>query len=274
MMEKKRQENSVADKAFTHSGVFHADDVFSTALLRLLNPKIEVERGICVPESYDGIVFDIGGGQFDHHQRDNEVRENGVPYAAFGKLWRKFGKELVTEKYVKEFDEKFVQKLDLADNSDETDSISMVICSFRPLWNENKSMDTCFWEAVSFAEGVLWRQIRECRSKQYAEEVILKKAAAAKNGILILDRYIPYERLLADTDINFVIFPSLRGGYEINNVEAKDGGKKVNFPSEWLGSKEESIGLVFCHKGNFTAAADTLEHAVRIAEIAMNRKEN
>lgn len=31
--------------AFTHSGKFHADDVFSSALLLYLNPEITILRG-------------------------------------------------------------------------------------------------------------------------------------------------------------------------------------------------------------------------------------
>lgn len=41
-------------KAFTHSGKFHADDVFSSALLLYLNPEITITRGSKVPEGYDG----------------------------------------------------------------------------------------------------------------------------------------------------------------------------------------------------------------------------
>ena len=43
--------------AFTHGGKFHADDVFSAALLTLLFPNIQIERGFTVPENFDGIVF-------------------------------------------------------------------------------------------------------------------------------------------------------------------------------------------------------------------------
>ena len=32
----------VPDHGFTHGAKFHADDLFSTALLRLLNPSIEL----------------------------------------------------------------------------------------------------------------------------------------------------------------------------------------------------------------------------------------
>ena len=78
-------------KAFTHSGKFHADDVFSSALLLYLNPQITITRGNRVPEGYDGIVFDIGRGRYDHHQRDSRVRENGVPYAAICLLWEEHG---------------------------------------------------------------------------------------------------------------------------------------------------------------------------------------
>ena len=73
--------------AFTHSGKFHADHVFSAALLLYLNPEIQIIRGNQVPEEFSGIVFDIGRGQYDHHQKDSRIRENGIPYAAFGLLW-------------------------------------------------------------------------------------------------------------------------------------------------------------------------------------------
>ena len=56
-------------RAFTHGGKFHADDVFSAALLFYINPKITILRGNRVPDDFDGIVFDIGRGAYDHHQR-------------------------------------------------------------------------------------------------------------------------------------------------------------------------------------------------------------
>ena len=84
----------IPNKAFTHAGKFHADDVFSAALLRYFNPEIRIERGFQVPPGYDGLVFDIGDGEFDHHARNSPVRENGVPYAAFGLLWRELTKVL------------------------------------------------------------------------------------------------------------------------------------------------------------------------------------
>ncbi|MFI5220438.1 MAG: MYG1 family protein, partial [Bacteroidia bacterium] len=45
--------------AMTHGGKFHADDVFSAALLKILNPQINIVRTFQVPDGFNGIVFDI-----------------------------------------------------------------------------------------------------------------------------------------------------------------------------------------------------------------------
>ena len=73
----------------------HADDVFSSALLLYINPEISITRGNSVPDDFTGIVFDIGRGEFDHHQKDSRIRENGVPYAAFGLLWEAVGADIL-----------------------------------------------------------------------------------------------------------------------------------------------------------------------------------
>lgn len=83
--------------AFTHGGKFHADDVFSSALLLYFNPEITITRGNKVPEDFKGIVFDIGRGKYDHHQRDSRVRKMVflMPHLVF------YGKNLVQKFSVK-----------------------------------------------------------------------------------------------------------------------------------------------------------------------------
>ena len=44
-------------RGFTHGGKFHADDVFSTALLQILRPDIKITRGFTVPDNLDGIGY-------------------------------------------------------------------------------------------------------------------------------------------------------------------------------------------------------------------------
>ena len=103
--------------ALTHAGKFHADDVFGAAFLKIINPKLEIIRSNVVPADFDGLVFDIGMGEFDHHMADNEVRKNDIPYAAFGKLWREFAPSLYGKYVYESIDRKLIQDLDLADNT-------------------------------------------------------------------------------------------------------------------------------------------------------------
>lgn len=48
LLNKIRQKDA---KAFTHGGKFHADDIFSSALLLYLNPEIQITRGNQVRKS-------------------------------------------------------------------------------------------------------------------------------------------------------------------------------------------------------------------------------
>ena len=70
----------------------------------MVYPDIEIIRGNEVPEDFDGIVYDIGRGKYDHHQLNKRVRENGIPYAAFGLLWEEYGSHFLGEKMAKVFD--------------------------------------------------------------------------------------------------------------------------------------------------------------------------
>ena len=141
--------------AFTHSGKFHADDVFSAALLLYLNPEIMITRGNRVPEDFDGIVFDIGRGQYDHHQKDSRIRENGIPYAAFGLLWEELGADILGEDLAQRFDEAFVQPLDNNDNTGEKNELATLIGNFNPTWDAEGSNDEAFFQAVSVAGMIL-----------------------------------------------------------------------------------------------------------------------
>ena len=119
---------------FTHAGKFHADDVFATALLQIIRPDIRITRGFAVPDDFDGIVYDIGFGMFDHHQEPREYRANGIPYAAFGLLWRVLGPGLVGERQARLIDENFIQPLDLNDNTGEQNSLCDAIGFSNPVW--------------------------------------------------------------------------------------------------------------------------------------------
>lgn len=93
----------------THSGAFHADDVFAAAVFRLLVPDVPILRTrdpevlAQAVDDPDIAVFDVGDhddparNNFDHHQRDfTRQRTGGLPYASIGLVWRVYGARCVS----------------------------------------------------------------------------------------------------------------------------------------------------------------------------------
>ena len=266
-------------KSYTHGGKFHADDVFSAALLLYINPEIVISRGNKVPEDFDGIVFDIGRGRYDHHQKDSRVRENGVPYAAFGLLWEALGKEILGEELAEKLDESFIQPLDINDNTGEKNELATLIGNFNPPWDAKGGSDEAFFQAVSVAGMILENKFERYRGNARADQRVeqVLEEHNPKDRILVLPEFIPCQKALAETEIAFVIFPSNRGGYCIQPQKREYSmNYKCSFPSQWLGLEGEELvketGLssaVFCHKGGFLMTVGELEDAKAACKKAL-----
>lgn len=274
----KKERKISMKKAFTHSGRFHADDVFSAALLTYLYPDIIIERGFEVPENYGGIVFDIGFGKYDHHQEQKAVRENQVPYAAFGLLWKEYGEQILGKEQAEKFDESFVQPLDFSDNTGEKNELAEMIALFNPSWDENKDADQCFQQAKEVALQILERKFTYMKGEVRAEQIITDAMEQAENHILVLEQFVPWKKKLIGTDIYFVVFPSQRGGYCAQGVPVeKDSTEiKYSFLEDWRGKTKEELQkisgldtLTFCHNSGFLIAADTVEDAMKACRMSM-----
>ena len=227
---------------FTHAGKFHADDVFATALLQILRPDIKITRGFTVPDDFDGIVYDIGFGMFDHHQEPREYRANGVPYAAFGLLWRVLGPGLVGERQARLIDENFIQPLDLNDNTGEQNSLCDAIGFFNPVWDSKEDQDACFFQAVAVAKQILEHQIDAANAVNRADEKVQQAYRNSRDGIVVLPCYLPWKNGLYKTDALFVVYPSQRGGWSAQCVtDHKTKRSKLPFPQSWAGQPQEVI---------------------------------
>jgi Uncharacterized conserved protein related to MYG1 family len=252
--------------AFTHSGKFHADDVFSAALLKIIYPDIEIQRGNSVPVDFKGLVFDIGYGEFDHHQKGSPVRDNNIPYASFGLLWKAYGEGILGELDAKEFDEYFIQQLDLNDNTGTKNILADIIESFNPPWNRTIDMQEAFNDACTFAKTILEKQIEKLRSESDAIEYIATAVDEASDGILILDKYIPWKKAIKSPEIKYVILASQRGGYKVQPTN-----EKYYFPECWRGLQQEKLvvltgipSIIFCHKSGFLCTTNSLEDAKKL----------
>ena len=280
-MEFRREVTGVPDLGFTHGAKFHSDDVFSAALLQILNPKIQIERGFTVPENFEGIVFDIGRGEFDHHQEDKEIRENGVPYAAFGLLWRAFGTYILTEEEAAEFDLDFIQPLDESDNTGCDNTLAEVIAKFNPSWDGEGDYDAQFRKAEAFAREILVNYFESIQGLRRAEKIV-RGAMDSQNGkILVLPCYAPWKKMVIGSGYQFVVYPSNRGGYSVQGVPVSKEVQELvcDFPKEWWGKMPDELQSLsgisdfrFCHATGFLASADTKESALKIAQMAIQKK--
>lgn len=261
--------------AMTHAGKFHADDVFSAALLRILNPNIRFERVLSVPEDFDGIVFDIGWGKFDHHQSGAPVRENGVPYAAFGLLWKEFGSELLGEE-ADSFDEHFIQPLDLEDNTGCGHPLACAISAFNPCWDSDEDPNENFLKAVDVAFAILSRKIEEVNGIRRAGTLVNNAVKQMQDKIVILERFAPWKQFVIQSDAEFVVSPSHRGGFSAQGVPLtlQDNTLRLPFPKEWAGKSADELQkltgiatLRFCHNNRFLISADTLQDAVDACKL-------
>lgn len=252
----------------THNGTFHADDVFSTAFIKILNPNVKTIRTSDIPDNFNGLIYDIGDGEFDHHGAYNEKRANGIPYASFGKLWCTFAPLIYEDYVVKKIDKKFISSLDMSDNTGLPDTMCTAIAAMNPTNDTNG--DNEFNEAVKFAKVILENLIKH-EIKNYEEEKEVRKIyEESKNKeIIVLDTHLHFTDTLPNTKTLYVIFPSKRGGYSAQGVPINSDTVELKkpFPASW--TEELPQYLTFCHSSRFLISANTLDDIIYACNIAL-----
>lgn len=267
------------DSGYTHGGKFHADDICSAALLRLLDPNFPIQRGFKPPQDETTLVFDIGGGEFDHHSEPREARpDGGIQYAAFGKLWRALKDQFpLTDEQRDIFDRSIVAPMDFADNTGRQNPLSEMLSSLNPAWDEQSPAraDELFFSGVSIAMALISSWLDRAYSINRAAAELDTCVKASSDGVLVSDRYIPTSGA-PDTALFFVC-PSQRGGWQgmsLRHFNAETGAVSQRlFPEEWRGASIEKLpeGVTFCHAGGFIASFDTKERAVAVCrKLAAN----
>ena len=271
-----------------HGGVFHADDVYSAALmcgiaiqrhadfevLRRNNTDKELSG---IPESDDEtevIIADIGRGKFDHHQENAEVRPDGAKYAAFGLLFREFGSELMPDADERaKFDKEFIEPMDLTDNFGQAkypNERSLDVSAFNS--DDPSDMDAQlerFNTAVTVAYTILYYRIH--MANKLGEQIKAAKELGHDAIVVTLDDntgHIPAYLFKDVTPTKFIVEKSLRGGYSMTSVDS----------SKWPISLDDMTDEVkkectFVHPSHFMASFKTIEIAQKAAEELALREE-
>ncbi len=293
--------NNTNKKLITHNGSFHADDIFAAATLSLYLEKngetFEIFRTRDEEVIKNGdYVFDVGGvydadnNRFDHHQVGGAgLRGDGIPYAAFGLVWKKFGEAVSLSKEVaNRLEKKIVEAIDANDNGVSLVeikgeiapySIQDLFLSFRPSWREEENYDEAFLELVSLAKKILNREIKKMSDALLAESLVKKSYEnAVDKKIIILDGNYPWvESIQNYPEPLFVIFPKL-DTWRVEGVRKYKYSFELRktLPKNWAGLRTEDLvkvtgvsDAVFCHNGLFMAVSKSKEGAMELAQIAL-----
>lgn len=296
--------------AFTHRGKFHADDVFATIVVILLLGRVILARISSVDEIPRKIrkhpmVYDIGGGVFDHHQCDVPVRPNGIKYASFGLLWRAYGDRILREHYNCSHSDSILLarmiELDLVQGIDASDNGQIIPCgfpspvmglgsaisSFYPSWENvsEETEDVAFLQALEMAYRIFDNVVLKCISKLRAKPIVDEAIDSAQGQIMVLDKFVPWKDWLLLSNnpkaskILYVVYPSARNnGYDISAVPKRKGSSflKKPFPSSWAGLQDRALEkqtsipqAIACHSARFLASAKTLASALDMAKLAI-----
>lgn len=295
-----------------HSGGFHADDLFAAdvALIYLEKKGYEREqvdivrtRDMELIEKGD-IVLDVGGilspeeFRFDHHQEGGAgVRENGIPYAAFGLAWKFLGPHMeLSDHVIRRVDEKLVQSVDALDNGIDIFGEPQIDISYRytlqtaihslhPTWNEiGYSVDDAFFRALPMVHTFLQREIAQAISEESGQLIVREQYEITKHEkpkLLILDGHYPYAQAVESMpDVQFVVKPSEDGeSWKARSVRKNRSGFNARklFPEEWAGKSNDELVRIsgvpdakFVHNKRFIAVAGSKEGALALAEKSLS----
>ena len=277
----------------THKGKFHSDDVMATAILKILFEKelkfkTNLVRTFTPKEDgYDDntpntIVYDIGLGQYDHHQigedakhcirLDKYLDEYGIEHtvirkhAAVGLIWNEIGAQWIGEKYAPVIYDTIIRYIDDQDNGFSHNPLSTLISNFNPniLNPTDKMFDDSFKRAVFHCMSFFMSTIAHYKFIQNCERALIIAIANSDGVCLVTDYYLPgADDICRERHIPFYVYPNQRGGwcFKTISVSAEDMNIHIcDIPDE----VRDWEGVTFLHPSCFLGSAVTKERAIEI----------
>lgn len=287
----------------THDGTFHTDEVFACATLSLFYKDREVEITRSRDETTiatSEIVVDVGGdynaqqGRFDHHQKGGAgTRDNGIPYASFGLVWKTYGTDLCqNEKVAKIIDEQLIQAIDAHDNGYGENIRSLeprpyvvgdIISSFRPTWREDKENDEAFMEALNLATSILERMIIQTTAYFQAVEYIESayQQTTDKRVIELAEEYPGWQEILRKyPEPLYIVYQRSNGSWGLRGVRISEDSFVLRkpLPESWAGLRDQELQIVtgvsdavFCHNNRFLVVAKSKDGIVQLLKQALEK---
>jgi uncharacterized UPF0160 family protein len=269
----------------THNGTFHADDVFAFGILSSIYPEAELIRTRSPEWTVPGdgrIIFDLGADYdaeqavFDHHQPGRAgTRENGIPYAACGLIWKHYGRVMICDVALEnglflssEFvdavwmaiDQGLISAIDIHDNGEASYSlatlrgessvgvvvphVSQVIDCFNlrgSLIPEDQ--DFAFKAASKVAIVMLTSEIRKALAEKEAEDFFLKNYDGGP--VMVLPRPMNwYASACRRDNLLFVVYPEgnpIRWRVKATTPSVDSFESRKLLPEAWWGLRDQEM---------------------------------
>ena len=279
----------------THSGIFHADEVFACALLCIAYGQENVsiirtrDNEVLTKATHDEDVWvvDVGGDfnpsmlNFDHHMRDfNVPNRHGNKLSSFGMVVEALLRRTLFIE-VKDSLLEFSNRVDMLDNGiKKAEDLSFISVFNSYSNNEEFSFYAALQTAIAYLRSLInkWKE-------DHLTNLRLNDALGnmTEDGIIYHSSYIPVdERANAIPEAKLVVYKNKAGTYNIQSVnvgETKDFSVRCPAPSRWLGLRDNELirasgglPLTFCHAGGFltVTSTDEIDEALRVARIIIN----
>lgn len=290
-------------KIVTHDSSFHTDDIFAVATVLLMYPDAQVVRSRDPEIQADadfvldtGMVYDPARNRLDHHMPSGAgERENGIPYASFGLVWKEFGEKIAGGKREAEIiDRSLIQPIDGHDNGVAVSkelfegvreyTIGDFLNSYLlPSDKSPERLYEVFMQCVGIAQDLLVREIGKAKAQAEGEKVVLGiyDKTLDKRLIELPDGNLPWRYLLATLpEPLYAVYPRPDGQWGLKTVpdiSKSYGHERKPLPESWAGKAGENLerisgvsGAIFAHAKRFMAAAKTREAILTLAKLALD----
>jgi uncharacterized UPF0160 family protein len=286
----------------THSGNFHADDVYAIAALTLIYPEYKITRSRDENELKKcDFLVDVGGVYdhenkiYDHHFANGPAYDDGLKMSSIGLVWKHYGPEICGSEIISErVCDKFIRTLDAHDNGitltqSAPNSYNVGDISISSLINvmnppDLKDVNLIFEKEVVKAKEVILAYIaREqhwVNCKTHVTEALQKAHAQGLKYIEVGENISWVEHLLnldVKGEILFVLYPSDGKWYSRTvPVELNSFASRKDFPKEWAGLRDEEFSKisgvkdgVFCHHSCFIMGTKSRESTEKLIQKAL-----
>ncbi len=249
----------------THDGLPHTDDVSCIVLLSMLLEANGYEVRLVrtrdenllkfYNESSSAIVFDVGGGDLDHHYDKNY---GDRMYSAIGKVWLKLKDKIkstfgLDEQSWSDIDSNLIAPIDFTDNTGSMNPFNYAFNTVRAYYGS--TTEEAIQRCIDYLK-LIWTSVLTAEAQKTIDRIEFEKLPTIElEGKQFkynenASRFIPVGKCEDDGVIAY-IFATPKGTFSVREMIPNTLKKGMK--------KDESLGVIFTHKSGFMGEVVSLE---------------